>query len=321
MIINYILPNYIQEYKENVMQEDIMKFARIQVILAMAIWGSIGLFVRNIPFSSAQIALVRGVVGFTFILVFSIITGRKVRLQNIKENAVVLLFSGIALGLNWILLFQAYKYTSISNATICYYFAPVIIMMLSPIILKEALSVIKVVCIIAALIGLACIAGVSKTGTNDLIGILFGLAAAILYAVVVFLNKKLKHITGIESSMLQLGISAVALFPYVIVSEGLNITNATISSVTLLLVVGVLHTGVVYLIYFSALQKLSAQSAATLSYIDPVVAILLSAIFLHESMSLLQMLGGALILGATFFHILYEQGKALQVSSTNTPRA
>lgn len=299
-----------------------MKFARIQVILAMVIWGSIGLFIRNIPFSSAQIALVRGVVGFTFILVFSFITGRKVSFKNIKGNRVTLLFSGIALGLNWILLFQAYKYTSISNATICYYFAPVIIMILSPIVLKETLSAIKVLCIFVALVGLACIAGVSKeAGTYDLIGILFGLGAAVLYATVVFLNKKLKHITGIESSMLQLGISAIALLPYVIASEGIKVMNVTANSITLLLIVGVVHTGVVYLIYFSALQKLSAQSAATLSYIDPVVAILLSAIFLHESMSVLQMIGGAMILGATFFHVLYEQRKVLNVSPADTPRA
>lgn len=299
-----------------------MKIARIQVIVAMAIWGSIGLFVKNIAFTSAQIALVRGFVGFVFILLFSLMTGRKVSYKNIKANALTLIFSGIALGLNWILLFQAYKYTSISNATICYYFAPVIIMMLSPIILKEALNVIKIVCIITALIGLACIAGVSKgVGTHDLIGIFFGLCAAVLYATVVFLNKKLKNITGIESSMLQLGISAFALFPYVLISEGVNFENTTTSSIVLIFLVGVVHTGVVYMIYFSALQKLSAQSAATLSYIDPVVAILISALFLKESMSAIQIIGGILILGATFFHILYEQGKVLQVSSINTPHA
>lgn len=288
-----------------------MKIEKIQVILAMVIWGSIGLVVRNIPFSSAQIALARGLIGFIFIFIFSFIIGRKVSIQNIKLNAIPLIFSGIALGLNWILLFQAYKFTSISNATICYYFAPVIIMMLSPIVLKESLNIVKVLCIVAALIGLAFIAGVSKeAGANDLIGILFGLGAAVLYATVVFLNKKLKNITGMESSMLQLGISAVALFPYVMINDGIPVKNVTASTIALLIIVGVVHTGVVYLMYFSALQKLSAQSAATLSYIDPVVAILLSALVLKENMSVLQMIGGVLILGATFFQVLYENRKA-----------
>lgn len=299
-----------------------MKIARIQVFVAMAIWGSIGLFVKNIPFSSAQIALVRGFVGFVFILVFSIMTGRKVSVKNIKANALILILSGIALGLNWILLFQSYKYTSISNATICYYFAPVIIMMLSPLILKEALNVIKAVCIIVALIGLGCIAGVSKgTGIHDMIGILFGLGAALLYATVVFLNKKLSNITGIESAMLQLGISAIALFPYVMLNKGIGVIHTSARSIVLLLLVGVIHTGVGFLIYFSALQKLTAQSVATLSYIDPVVAILLSAIIFKERMSVVQIFGGILILGATFFYVLYEQGKVLNASSTNTPRA
>ncbi len=283
-----------------------MKLAKLQVIVAMAIWGSIGLFVRDIPFSSAQIALVRGIIGCGFILIISLLRGQKINMKHIKANGWILIFSGIALGSNWIFLFQAYKYTSISNATICYYFAPVIVMILSPIILKEALSVLKIVCILVALIGVTCIVGVSKgESTYDFIGILFGLGAAALYATVVFLNKKLKNITGIESSIFQLGISAVALFPFVMISDGIGSKNATASTILLLLIVGVVHTGVVYLMYFSALQKLSAQNAATLSYIDPMVAILLSSLFLKESMSMLQIMGGALILGATFFYEIY----------------
>lgn len=285
-----------------------MKFARIQVILAMIIWGSLGLFIRNIPFHSEQIALIRGIIGCVFILGFSLLSGHRIDGKKIKENARILLGSGIALGLNWILLFQAYQYTSISNATICYYFAPVIIMILSPLILKERLNVVKVLCIFVALLGLAFIAGVGKdAGTNDFVGILFGLLAAAFYAIVVFSNKRLKNITGIESSILQLGISAVSLLPYVIVKDGIRMIHMTPRAIMLLIIVGVVHTGAVYLMYFSALQKLSAQSAATLSYIDPVVAILLSTLILKEKMSILQMIGGTLILGATFFHVIYEK--------------
>lgn len=260
-----------------------MKIARIQFLLSMLIVGSIGLFVRSIPFSSAQIALVRGILGCAFVLVFSLMSGQKISGKNIKANLWILIASGIALSVNWILLFQAYKYTTISNATICYYFAPVLVMILSPLILKEPLSVLKVLCIVAALVGLTCIAGVSKkAGANDFVGILYGLGSAVLYATVIFLNKCLKDIKGIESSIVQLGVSAISLLAYVLMSEGFKLDEMTVTPIVLLLIVGVIHTGVVYLLYFSSMRELSAQSVAALSYIDPVVAILLASIFLHE---------------------------------------
>ncbi|AVQ39208.1 EamA family transporter [Clostridium botulinum] len=291
-----------------------MKIARIQFLLSMLIVGSIGLFVRSIPFSSAQIALVRGILGCAFVFVFSLMSGQKISGKNIKANLWILIASGIALSVNWILLFQAYKYTTISNATICYYFAPVLVMILSPLILKEPLSVLKVLCIVAALVGLACIAGVSKkAGANDFVGILYGLGSAVLYATVIFLNKFLKDIKGIESSIVQLGVSAISLLAYVLMSEGFKFDEMTATPIVLLLIVGVIHTGVVYLLYFSSMRELSAQSVAALSYIDPVVAILLASIFLHEKMTIVQIIGGILILGATFFNEIYAQKRRLAI--------
>ena len=285
-----------------------MKIARIQFISSMFIVGSIGLFVRHIPFSSAQIALARGISGFVFIFVISIVSGYKLNVQKIQANLWILIASGVSLGVNWILLFQAYTYTTISNATICYYFAPVLVMMLSPRILKEPLTVFKVICIVAAVTGLAFIAGVSNTaGANNSVGVLYGLGAAVLYASVIFLNKRLKDISGIESSMVQLGISAIALFPYVLLNEGMNLEQISVTPIVLLVIVGFIHTGVVYLFYFSSVRELSGQSIAALSYIDPVVAILLSSVFLHEIMTFGQIIGGVLILGATLSHELYIQ--------------
>jgi RarD protein len=290
-----------------------MKKARIQFILSMLIVGSIGLFVRNIPFSSAQIALVRGVLGCSFILLFSLLSGKNVSGEKIKANLRILIVSGIALGLNWILLFQAYKYTTISNATICYYFAPVLVMILSPLVLKESLNVLKVMCIVAALVGLICIAGISQTsGENDFVGILYGLGAAVLYATVIFSNKRLKDITGIESAIVQLGIAAVSLLPYVLLTDGFQLNEMTVKPIALLLIVGIVHTGVVYILYFSSMRELPGQSIAALSYVDPVVAILLATLFLHEKMTIMQIIGGILILGATFVNEMYGQKKKVE---------
>lgn len=279
-----------------------MKSAKLQLIAAMLIFGSIPIFVRSLPFTSAQIAIARGIVGSAFLFVYGVLLKRAVSWERIRPNLPILLASGAALGFNWILLFQAYRYTSVSNATIGYYFAPVIVMFLSPWVLKEPLNALKAGCILAALAGMVCIAGVGggAAGGTGLLGIALALGAAALYATIVLLNKFLRGVSGIESSLMQLGLSALALLPYVMFTDGLPFASMTLPSGLLLLLVGVLHTGFVYLLYFSVLQKLPGQTVAVYSYIDPVSAILMSALFLGESLTAMQMLGGALVLGATF---------------------
>ncbi|AIQ13399.1 DMT family transporter [Paenibacillus durus] len=279
-----------------------MSKAKISFIISMLIFGSIGLFVRNIPFSSSQIALVRGLVGSLLLFAASFVFTQRLSWKRIRPNLWLLAASGIALGMNWIFLFQAYHYTTIANATICYYFAPIFVMFLSPLILKESLKLINVLCILSAMAGMLCIVGIGggAAGTNNILGIGYGLTAAAFYAIVVMLNKFLKNISGIESSFMQLFISALSLIPYVLTNDGFQISSTSGTSIGLLVIVGVVHTGVAYLIYFSALRKLSSQYIAAFSYIDPISAILMSSIFLHEGMTLLQIFGGILILGAAF---------------------
>jgi len=275
-----------------------MSTAKFQFILSMFIVGSVGLFVRLLPFASSQIAMARGAIGCLFVLGFSLLFKKQLSLKRIKADFIILLCSGTALGINWILLFQSYHYTTISNATICYYFAPVIVVLLSPVLLKEKLSIAKVICVLAAITGIVLIAGVGGKGANDFLGVLYGLGAAIFYASMMLLNKFLHEVTGIERTIIQLGAATVSLLPYVALTTTINISTITSKSILLLFLVGIVHTGCVYLLYFSSMKNLKGQTIALLSYIDPVVAILLSSMLLHESMSMWQIIGGVLILGS-----------------------
>lgn len=285
-----------------------MKKYKLGLIIAMLIWGSIGIFVRYIDFTSSQIALVRAIVGSIFLIVFSMISKEHLSKEKIKSNLLVLVACGICLGFNWIFLFQAYNYTTISTATICYYLAPVIVMFLSPFLLKEKLTPVKVLCIVAAMIGMLCIVGIDKSsiGGNNIVGIVYGLSAACLYAGVVVLNKFLKDISGRDSSVVQLSVAAIFLIPYVIFTEKISLAGVSSKSIILLLIIGIVHTGIAYLIYFTVIQKLESQTVAIYSYVDPISAIIMSAIILSESMSLLQILGGILILGSTFISEIYS---------------
>lgn len=285
-----------------------MKKSKLGLIITMLIWGSIGIFVRNINSTSSQIALVRALVGSIFLIIFSLFSNECISKENIKSNFIVLICAGICLGFNWIFLFQAYKYTTISISTICYYIAPIIVMFLAPLLLKEKLTIIKVLCIISAMIGMFCIVGIDKSnvGSNSILGILYGLGAAFLYAGVVILNKFLKDISGRDSSLVQLSVAAIFLIPYVLFTDKISFAGESYLSIVLLLVVGIVHTGVAYLIYFTVIQNLPSQTVAIYSYVDPISAIIMSSILLGEKMSLLQVMGGVLIIGSTFISEIYE---------------
>ena len=282
-----------------------MNKQKLLFALAMLIFGSIGLFVRTLPFTSSQIALARGLIGSAFLFVSSFIFKKGLSFKRIRSNLKVLLPLGIMLGFNWILLFQAYRYTSIANATVSYYCAPVIVMLLTPVLFKEPLTRTNVLCIFAAMAGMVCISGAGGAlNRQNLIGIAYGFGGAVFYAAIVLTNKFLKDISDFESAFTQLFIAALALLPYVLLTDGIPLAGASAGAVLLLILVGVVHTGFSYLLYFASLPRLDSRTIATFSYIDPISAILLSSLFLAEPMTLVQAAGAVLILGATLVNEL-----------------
>lgn len=269
----------------------------------MLIFGSIGLIVKGIPLTSAQIALIRGVIGSLFLIATGLIMKKRLSIKAIRRNFTLLLISSAALGFNWILLFEAYRNTTITNATLSYYLAPVIVVFLSPFILKERLTPKKILCILAAMIGMILVVQTGKTGglySKGLIGIGFGLGAAVLYAMVIIFNKLIKDMSGLETTIIQLTFATVILIPYVLSQGTIPLGILDRDSIIRLLLVGLLNTGIAYLLYFTSVQRLESQTVAIFSYIDPISAVIMSAIFIAEKISGLQLLGGILILGGAF---------------------
>jgi len=288
-----------------------MKKEKYLLAIIMIGFGSIGLFVKSVPFTSGQIALARGAIGSLFIFLYTLVSKQKLSWSRIRPNLYLLILLGTLIGINWILLFQAYHYTTIPNATVLYYLAPVIMIILANRFLNEKLNTVRIISILAALIGMVCIVGIdlSAVSASDLTGFSFALGAAVLYATVITLNKFLKNISGIESTFVQLLFAAISLFPYVMLTDGFSLTGVSSTAIGLILVVGIFHTGISYTIYFTVVRKISNQTVAAYSYIDPVSAILMSTLFFHESMTPLQIVGGALILGATMVSELFGNNR------------
>ena len=280
--------------------------ARWLLIVSMAIFGTLGPFVRQISVSSGELALYRAVMAAALIGIFLAVTGQKIPVVRIQKELPLLLISGMAMGFNWILLFEAYKYTTVSVATLSYYFAPVIVTAVCPVLFREKLTGKQVICFVMSTLGLVLITGIGEldAGSSHFTGILFGLGAAVLYATVILINKFIKNVEGIHRTFLQFLAAIVVLVPYVAATSGVTLGGMQAAGWVCLLVVGLLHTGVTYCMYFSSLKELPGQKAAILSYINPLVAVAISVTVLRESMTAWQALGGVLILGFTLWNEL-----------------
>ena len=275
--------------------------SKILLLMSMTIFGTIGVFRKYIPLPSGTISLVRGIIGVLFMLAVIYARGNRPSKEAIRKNIRILLVAGALLGINWILIFEAYRYTSVATATLCYYMAPVFMILASPFVMKEKLTKFKLGCAAVAVCGMVLVSGILDVGTiqqSELKGILFAVGAAVLYATVVMISKRLKDIEGTDVTLTQLGISAIVLLPYVLTVEKIGTVTFTPISIVMLLVIGIVHTGVAYALYYTSISNLQAQTIALYSYIDPVVSVILSVLILREEMSLVKLAGAVMILGA-----------------------
>lgn len=276
---------------------------KLKLVTSMLLFGTIGLFVRYINLPSSIIAFVRGLVGMLFLLAVILLRGNKIEKEAVKKNLLWLILSGVCLGMNWILLFEAYRFTTVATATLCYYLAPIIVIVVSPFLLKEKLTLRKLFCTIVALLGMVLVSGVMQNGIpalSEAKGILSGLGAAMLYAGIMLMNKKIQDISAYDKTLVQLGISAMILLPYCLLTEDVGALDCSPTALGMLLLVGIVHTGVTYFLYFGSMGHLNAQTVAIISYVDPVVAVLISIFVLGEGMNVMGIIGAVLVLGAAF---------------------
>lgn len=280
--------------------------ARLMLIGAMGIFGTIGLFVRSISVSSGELALYRAVIAAILLTGYFLAARKTIRFRALGRELPLLLISGAAMGFNWILLFEAYKYTTVSVATLSYYFAPVLVTLAGPLLFREKMEWVQWLCFGMSTLGLILITGLGdlSAGANHLTGIAFGLGAAVLYAGVMLLNKLIKGVSGLQRTYLQFLAAIAVLLPYVLATSGVTLGSIGTGGWVNLLLVGGVHTCLAYCLYFPSMKHLPGQEVAILSYIDPLLACVLSVTLLGESMSPMQLLGGLLILGFTLLNEL-----------------
>lgn len=276
--------------------------ARLALIGSMCIFGTIGILRRYLPVPSGFLAMLRGILGTLSLLVLLRLRGKRLSPAAVRLNLWRLCVSGALIGINWILMFEAYRHTTVATATLCYYTAPIFTLLGAPVFLHEHLTPRKIVCVAAALLGMALVSGVVQSGfsgePSEWAGVALALSAALIYAAVVLINKRVHDIAAMDKTIVQIGTAGAVLIPYVALTEDLTAISFTPTIVLLLLVAGVVHTGCAYALYFSSMDALPAHSLALLSYLDPVIAVSLSALLLREPLGAAKVFGAILILGA-----------------------
>ena len=268
----------------------------ILFVASMVIFGTNGLIVANISLGSAEIVLMRTFLGSLFLLAI-VLVKRSFSFADLKADLIPSTIGGAALGLNWVLLFSAYRSAGVGLSTLTYYCGPIIVLALSPVLFREKLTWNKLLAIAAVAVGMFCITGDIEPGSDVQTGILFGGGAALLYASLIVANKRVKRLSGLNCAMYELIVAFFVVLIYLLASNVKLPVIPAAEDIVWVLAIGLVNTGLAYYLYFSSLQKLPGQTVALVCYIDPLTALLVSGAFLGEKLLGVQIAGAVLILG------------------------
>ena len=271
------------------------KLPFLKYLMALLMFGTNGIVASHISLSSYEIVLLRTLIGSLFLIAIYFITGCKLSFYKNKKQSAFLAVSGIAMGASWMFLYEAYAQIGVSISSLLYYCGPVIVMALSPLLFNEKLTLLKIAGFIAVLTGIFLVNG-NVSGQLNKWGILCGLMSAVMYAFMVICNKKAKDITGLENSMLQLLVSFLTSAVFVGIKQGYAM-DIQAESVLPIVILGLVNTGVGCYFYFSSIDRLPVQTVAVCGYLEPLSAVMFSAIMLDERLTALQIIGAVLIIG------------------------
>lgn len=275
----------------------------LSMIIAQFIFGTAGVITKSAALPATFVTMCRGAMGFVFLLILYKLMGIKIDLKAIRQNLLLLVITGASLAMHWILMYESYAYTTVATTSLVFYTAPIFVIVASPFVLGEKMTLKKFACVATALIGLSLVSGFWQAGFSggrELIGVGLALLAALLYTCEVFLCKKLKDISSYDVTIVNMIMIFIVSAANAFFRVDMGDINFTVKSIVLLAVLCSINTAVAYVLYFGAFKVMPSQRVAILTYISPVVSVLLSALILREPLDAFDIVGGILILGACF---------------------
>ncbi len=287
-----------------------MKKAYFKYISALLLFGSNGVVVSHIALISYQIVFLRTVIGSLLLLAIFLLSKGKFTFWQHKRQFAFLVISGVAMGSSGLFLYEAFNLIGVGIASLAYYCGPVIVMALSPVLFQERLTYPKVIGFLVVLFGILLVNGQAFQEGKTAWGLFCGGMSAVMYAVMVIFNKKSKDITGMENSTLQLIISFLPVVVFCVAKQSIFIQIPSGAWIWIL-ILGVLNTGIGCYLYFSSIGKLPVQTVSICGYLEPLTAVVSSAIFLHEKMNTLQVCGAIMIIGGAVIGECFMNRKSI----------
>lgn len=272
----------------------------VMYIVSLLIFGSNGVFASHIDMTSAEIVCMRTLIGSLALILVLLISRTKLDWAVMKREAFKLIAAGICLGVNWALLFEAYKLMSVSIATLTYYLAPIIVLILSPLLLREKQSARAYIGMGAAVVGLVLAVGLGDASVTAT-GLIVGLGSAVFYAGLIIFNKKIDGVTGLPLTTIEMVIAVCVMLPYVLLTGGHVGFPPDMEGTLYLIFLCLVNTGLACWLYFSSMNRLPARAVALFGYVDPVSALIFSAVFLGDRMGVLQIVGAVLVFAGAAF--------------------
>ena len=273
-----------------------MKKSYFPYLTALLLFGSNGIVASHISLASDQIVWLRTLLGSALLLPLFLLTRHRFSFFRYRRDGLRICLSGMAMGVSWMLLYAAYARVGVGIASLLYYCGPVIVMVLSPLLFQEKLTAGKLTGFAAVLCGVLLVNGQAAEKPNAS-GVLCGLLAAALYAFMVIINKKSRHIAGMENALLQLCVSFLTVSVCTGVKNGGFAMRIAPDEWIWILILGFLNTGIGCYLYFASIGGLPVQTIAVCGYLEPLSAVVFSVLLLGESLLPGQVLGAALIIG------------------------
>lgn len=269
----------------------------LMFVAAMLIFGSNGVFASMLEMSGAQLVLLRTLIGGAVLFIIILISRSRTPKEVLLREKWRLLFAGVCLGANWALLFEAYNLMNVSLATLTYYTAPVLVLVLAPLVLKERQNGLAYLGMAVVIVGMLLVVGTDfGEGGVSATGLIVGLGSAVFYAMLMLVNKQITGVSGLNLTFIEIVIAAVILLPYVFATSGGVPLPTDARGIFALLFLCTVNTGFACWLYFSSMNRLPAKAVALMGYFDPVSALIFSAVFLEERLSGVQLAGAVLVL-------------------------
>ncbi|WP_027037199.1 DMT family transporter [Mesorhizobium ciceri] len=267
----------------------------VEMSAAMAILGTIGWFVVLSGQPIMDVVFWRCAFGALTLLIICAGLGLLRNRLSLRIIGIAAL-GGVAIVVNWLLLFSAFSRASISIATAVYNTQPFMLVGFGALFFAERLTLTKLTWLAIAFAGMVLIVqsapDAGDVGTDYFTGIVMALGAAFFWAVAAIVTKKLKGTPPHLIALIQVCVGVVMLAPFANLAE----LPADAWSWTMLATLGIVHTGLMYILMYGAIQKLPTHLQGSLSFIYPVVAILVDVVAFGHRLHLSQVVGATAIL-------------------------